>query len=136
VCNVKREREPVERTWVETDTTEMFLLDSLIEHNRWEVVVANRAEDPPSMMADVVGMSCGFDLMVPDASLPDVREGDVLAFLDTGAYQDAMATNFNALPRPATVLVHGADAEEIKRRERPEDVFARDLIPSRLGSAP
>ncbi len=133
VRNVKREVHPVERTWVETDTTEMFLLDSLIEHNRWEVLVANRADEDPTIAADVVGMSCGFDLMVPDASLPLVREGDVVVFLDTGAYQDATATNFNALPRPATVLVHGADAEVVKRAETLDDVFARDVIPPRLG---
>lgn len=132
VRNVKRERAPVDRTWVETDTTEMFLLDSLIEHNRWEVVVANRADDAAGLTADVVGMSCGFDLIVPDASLPAVEEGDVLAFLDTGAYQDATATNFNALPRPATVLVAGADVEVIKRAETIDDVFARDVVPSRL----
>ena len=29
----------------------------------------------------------------------------MLAFLDTGAYQDASASNFNALPRPGTALV-------------------------------
>jgi diaminopimelate decarboxylase len=132
VRNVKHEREPVARTWVETDTTEMFLLDSLIEHNRWEIVVANRADEPSAVTADVVGMSCGFDVIVPDAILPVVRDGDVLAFLDTGAYQDATATNFNALPRPATVLVSGADVEVVKRAETIDDVFARDVVPARL----
>ena len=34
--------------------------------------------------------------------------GDTLAFLDTGAYEDACAANFNALPRPAIVLVAAA----------------------------
>ena len=52
-------------------------------------------------------MSCGFDVIVAGASLPDVGAGDVVAILDTGAYQDAASSNFNALPRPATVLVHG-----------------------------
>ena len=49
------------------------------------------------------------------------------------AYQDALASNFNALLRPATVLVTGERSEVIKRAETPEDVFARDLVPSRLG---
>jgi diaminopimelate decarboxylase len=56
----------------------------------------------------------------------------VLAFLDTGAYQDACASNFNGLPRPATVLVHGADAEVVKRAETVDEVFTRDAIPARL----
>lgn len=110
----------------------MFLPDSLIEHSRWTVLLASRADDPPVGPADVVGISCGFDLMVPSVPLPDVHDGETLAFLDTGAYQDASATNFNALPRPATVLVYGAEADLIKRAETVHDVFARDVVPHRL----
>jgi catechol 2,3-dioxygenase-like lactoylglutathione lyase family enzyme len=76
-------------------------------------------------------------VIVPDAELPPVEVGDVLAFLDTGAYQDAGATNFNALPRPGTALVTGDSAELIRRHETIDDVFARDLVPERLrGGSP
>jgi diaminopimelate decarboxylase len=132
VINTKRETFPVPWRWVETDTTEMFLPDSLIEHNRWNVLVATRVDAEPTGPADVVGISCGFDLMVPQVPLPELDDGEILAFLDTGAYQDASAANFNALPRPATVLVHGAEAELVKRAETVDDVFARDVVPVRL----
>jgi diaminopimelate decarboxylase len=56
----------------------------------------------------------------------------VIAFLDTGAYQDAASSNFNALPRPATVLVCEDTVELVKRAETVDDVFARDVIPERL----
>ena len=79
------------------------------------------------MVADLVGMSCGFDTIIPDAALPEVEPGDVVAFLDTGAYQEACASNFNALPRPATVLVRDATATVVRRAETVEDVFRRDL---------
>ncbi len=134
VRNVKREHRPVAWTWVETDTSEMFLLDSLVEHNRWQVVAAGRLDETLGATVDVVGRSCGFDLIAPDAQLPIVADGDVLAFLDTGAYQDASATNFNAMPRPGTVLIHGDTVEEIRRPETIDDVFARDRVPERLGS--
>ena len=55
-----------------------------------------------------------------------------LAFLDTGAYQDAGTSNFNAMTRPATVLVSGSGAELVKRAETIEDLFARDMVPQRL----
>lgn len=132
VVNTKRETSAVPWRWIETDTTEMFLPDSLIEHNRWNVILASRADADPVGPADVVGISCGFDLMVPSEPLPEIDDGEVLAFLDTGAYQDASAANFNALPRPATVLVHGSEAEIIKRAETADDVFARDVVPKRL----
>jgi len=132
VRHVKSQQDPIPYRWVETDTSEMFLLDSLVEHNRWTPIAVGRAAAPPTHTADIVGISCGFDVVVPQARLPEVEPGDVLALLDTGAYQDACANNFNALPRPGTVLVRGAEAEWIKRPETIEDVFRRDQIPSRL----
>jgi diaminopimelate decarboxylase len=132
VTNIKHQAAPVEHTWIETDTSEAYLPDLNLEHNRWTVCVAGRATAAPETLADVVGITCGFDVVVPEASLPDVRAGEVLAFIDTGAYQDANATNFNALPRPGTVLVTGDHAELVKRAETIEDVFARDIIPERL----
>jgi diaminopimelate decarboxylase len=132
VRNTKHQSAPVEWSWVETDTTEMFMADLLIEHARFGVIAASRAGAPAAVPADVVGMSCGFDVLAPQAELPEVAPGDVLAFLDTGAYQEACASNFNGLPRPATVLVHGGDAEVVKRAETVADVFARDVIPARL----
>jgi catechol 2,3-dioxygenase-like lactoylglutathione lyase family enzyme len=129
VRHVKREGA---MTWVETDTAEAFLPDGLLEHNRWRVVPV--ADAPAQLVADVVGRSCTFDVIVGDAELPAVEVGDVLAVLDTGAYQDAGASNFNAMPRPATVLVRGAEAEVVRRAETVEDVFARDVVPARLAN--
>jgi diaminopimelate decarboxylase len=134
VTNVKRQSAPIPQTWVETDTSEAYLPDLNLEHNRWTVFVADRADAAADAVADVVGITCGFDVVVPDAGLPEVESGNILAFIDTGAYQDANATNFNALPRPATVMVTGDQAELVKRAETIEDVFARDLIPARLAA--
>jgi diaminopimelate decarboxylase len=132
VRHVKAQAEPVPLRWVETDTSEIFVADVVFERNRWTPVVANRAGAPPTQTADIVGVSCNPDVIVADAELPEVEAGDLIAFLDTGAYQDANASNFNALPRPASVLVNGAEAEVIKRAESTADVFARDRVPARL----
>jgi diaminopimelate decarboxylase len=132
VRNVKRQTSPIAWAWVECDTTEMFLADLLIEHARFPVVVASRAGEPTALVADVVGISCGFDVLATQAALPAVAPGDVLALLDTGAYQDACANNFNGLPRPGTLLVSGAAAEWIKLPETVDQVFARDVVPKRL----
>ena len=134
VLHLKSQTEPAPRTWVETDTSEIFLPDLLFEHSRWPLVVASKASAPPVLTADVVGASCNFDVLAETAELPELEPGDVLAFLDTGAYQDAGASNFNALARPATVLVHGSEAEVVKRAETIDDVFARDLVPRRLAA--
>jgi diaminopimelate decarboxylase len=132
VVNLKEQREPLAWRWVETDTTEMFLLDLLVEHCRFPVVAASRMSEPPGEPVDVVGCSCGFDTLARQVRLPAVALGDTLAFLDTGAYEDGCAANFNALPRPAVVLVSGSGAEIVRRAETIEDVFARDVVPERL----
>jgi diaminopimelate decarboxylase len=133
VVNLKVEEAARTQRWVETDTSEAFLPDVNIEAVRWNVVSVARPDAETSMTADVVGISCGFDLLVQDALLPELVPGDVLAFLDTGAYQDSGSYNFNAMPRPATVLVHGGEAEVVKRAETIADVFRRDVVPARFG---
>jgi diaminopimelate decarboxylase len=132
VRNIKEEAGRVPPRWAELDTTEMFLPDLLIEHNTWITLVANKMSVAAGEPVDLAGISCGFDVLGTSLPLPDVEVGDVVAFLDTGAYQDASSANFNALPRPATVLVFGETAEVIKRAETVDDVFARDVIPARL----
>ncbi|MBS1862232.1 MAG: VOC family protein [Actinobacteria bacterium] len=135
VRNVKTQAAPIPYTWVETDTSEVFLADVVFERNRWNAIVADRADAAPELVADLVGISCNPDVIVPHADLPAVGPGNVIAFLDTGAYQDANASNFNALPRPGTVLVHGDRYELIKRPERIGEALERDRVPVRLGGA-
>jgi diaminopimelate decarboxylase len=84
------------------------------------------------MTADLVGHSCFADQIVLGARFPEVNAGDVVALLETGAYQESSASNFNALPRPATVMVRGTEAEVIRRAETVDDVYGRDQIPARL----
>jgi diaminopimelate decarboxylase len=132
VGNVKSQTEPVPLVWVETDSSDAYLPDVNLEFNRWTCLPALGADATSTITVDITGRTCALDVIVPDAELPEVEAGDLLAFLDTGAYQDAGATNFNALPRPGTALVNGDQAELIRRHETLDDVFARDLIPERL----
>jgi diaminopimelate decarboxylase len=63
-----------------------------------------------------------------DTLLPALTVDDVLAIYPTGAYLEPMAANFNALPRPGSVLIDQGEVKLIKRHETVEDVFARDII--------
>jgi diaminopimelate decarboxylase len=115
-----------------TDTTTFFLAGGHFERSRFRHVVANKADRPVTMTADLVGHSCFADQIVLGARLPEVVSGDVIALLETGAYQESSASNFNALPRPATVMVCGEQADVVRRAETVEDVYRRDLTPSRM----
>jgi len=55
--------------------------------------------------------------------ITEIKIGDVLAILNTGAYGYSMASNYNARPRPAEVLVTGGEARLIRKRETFEDML-------------
>jgi diaminopimelate decarboxylase len=133
---VKRQTKPIPYAWVLTDTTYFFLAGGTFEHSRFPYIVANRADAPRTLPADIVGHSCFADIINMGARLPEVEPGDVIAFLETGAYQESSSSNFNALPRPGSLLVHEGDVEVIKRAETVEDVWARDEVPGRLRAQP
>ncbi len=133
---LKRQTEPYPYAWVLTDTTYFFLAGGKFDHNRYPYLVANRADAPRTVKADIVGHSCFEDILILGARVPEVEPGDVIAFLETGAYQEGSASNFNALPRPASVLVHGSEAELVKRAETLDDVWARDIVPERVRTEP
>ena len=69
---------------------------------------------------------------MPTIPIPEVEVGDIFAFLDTGAYQEVSCSNFNAMPRPATVLVTGDQAHIIRHAETEADVLSRDTMPAHL----
>ena len=83
----------------------------------------------------VVGYICETDTFAADRQLPEVREGDVLAFRNAGAYCMAMASNYNSRERPAEVLVHEGRDYLIRRRETLGDLLAT-AVPTGLFDAP
>jgi diaminopimelate decarboxylase len=78
--------------------------------------------------ADVVGPICeSGDFFARDRKLPPVARGDLLCIFSAGAYGMVMASNYNAMPRPAEVLVSGDRATVIRRRETYDDLVAPEL---------
>ena len=128
----KKMRAPITWNLVTVDTSEFWMTGGRFEHHLHDYCVANRLNDPATMKADVVGRSCYGDRLLGAVRLPDVEIGDLLAFLDTGAYQEVSASNFNAMPRPAAVLVSGDRAAVVRRAETLDDVFRRDELPDHL----
>jgi diaminopimelate decarboxylase len=93
------------------------------------VVLAGRTSDADEGPVQLVGKHCeSGDVLGSALPLPrDVVAGDLLAAAATGAYTEAMASNYNRLPRPAAVLVEGGAARTIVRRETLDDLLRRDV---------
>jgi diaminopimelate decarboxylase len=72
----------------------------------------------------VVGNICETDTFGWDRQLTEVREGDLLAIMNAGAYGHSMASNYNSRLRPPEILVRHGKARVIRRRETLDDLLA------------
>jgi diaminopimelate decarboxylase len=91
----------------------------------YTAMLANRADEAPAATVTVVGKHCeSGDVLIDSVELPSARRGDVLAVPATGAYTLSMSSNYNALPRPAAVLVANGEARVIRRRETVADLLS------------
>lgn len=79
-------------------------------------------------MYDVAGNICETgDLFASDRNLPEIREGDYLAVLNTGAYGFSMGSIYNLRPYPAEVVVE----KSVARLSRPRvshEAFADQIL--------
>ena len=94
-----------------------------------EALVANRALEAGSNMVTIAGKLCeSGDILAEDVNLASVRHGDVIAIPVCGAYSIPMSSNYNAIPRPAIVMVNEGRPRLIRRRETYQDLMNLDLI--------
>jgi diaminopimelate decarboxylase len=94
---------------------------------RYEAEIADRFGG--ERLCTVAGKHCeSGDILVRDVRLDDPRPGDLLVIPATGAYGHAMASNYNALPRPPILFCRDGDARLVTRRETYEDLALRDLV--------
>jgi len=76
------------------------------------------------LRADVVGPVCeSGDFLAQDRQMPEVFPGDLLAVCTTGAYGFAQASNYNARPRPAEVLIENGSWRVVRARETLDDLI-------------
>ena len=77
---------------------------------------------------DIVGPVCeSGDFFALDREMPELREGDLLAILSTGAYGFVMASNYNSRPLPAEALVCGDKLALIRTRQTREDLVRGEV---------
>ncbi|HEX9995586.1 MAG TPA: diaminopimelate decarboxylase [Abditibacterium sp.] len=93
---------------------------------------ATKAAQEQDQTVAIAGKHCETDVLIEEIQIAEPQRGDIIAVYATGAYNYAMASNYNRFRRPAVVLVNEGQADLIIERETLEDVLARDLIPERL----
>jgi diaminopimelate decarboxylase len=77
---------------------------------------------------DVVGPICETgDFLALDREMEVPKPGELLSIMTVGAYGFSMSSQYNQRPRPAEVMVDGAEATLVRRRETVDDLVAAEM---------
>jgi len=98
----------------------------------YTILPADRMHAPMDETVQVVGSTCFRSLLGADSAMPAPRRGDTVAILDAGMYAEVFSTQFNAVPRPAAMLLSTQGADIVRQRETIADVFRQHRVPAWL----
>jgi diaminopimelate decarboxylase len=100
-------------------------------YDAYHPIKAVEQTDRADEIVDIVGPVCETgDYLALDRTLPIVQEKDLLAILMAGAYGTVMSSNYNARGFTAEILVDGSEAHVIRERQKTEDIWSLEKIPS------
>ena len=100
---------------------------------KYSAFIANKMNERNVELVTIAGRYCETgDLLIKDIMLPPINSGDIIAVLNTGAYNYSMSSNYNMVPRPACILVKGGNSQIIIEREDYEFISSKHLIPNSL----
>jgi len=112
--------------WVSVDGGMSDNLRPMLYGARYEAYLADRFDGSTACV--LAGKHCeSGDVIVREALLDDPRPGDIVVTPATGAYGYSMANNYNGVPRAPVIFCRDGDARVVVRRERFEELTARDV---------
>ena len=81
----------------------------------------------------IAGKHCeSGDVLLDNVLMPECKSGEFLVVFGTGAYNSSMSSNYNRIPKPASIIVSNSSSDLIQRRELPEDLLRNDILPDRF----
>lgn len=95
--------------------------------SKYTFEIANKVAEEKTLDSTIAGRCCeSGDLLGEDVKLQKAERGDILATLVTGAYNYAMSSNYNKIPRPPVVMISGGVDRVAVRRETYADLARLD----------
>lgn len=110
-------------TFVHVDSGLNHLIRPMMYGSYHHILNASNPDGTPQQY-NIVGYICETDTFAEKRLLPEVTQGDLLVFLNAGAYGFSMSSNYNARYRPAEVLIDNGSARLIRKRETLQDLLA------------
>lgn len=113
-------------TFVGVDSGLNHLIRPMMYNAYHDVVNISNPSGKPQMYT-VVGYICETDTIASNRNLHEVREGDILAIKNAGAYGFSMSSNYNSRLKPAEVLIYNGTPRLIRNRETFEDILRNQI---------
>ena len=96
--------------------------------SEYEALVANKADKPRDTKVTIAGKCCeSGDLIGEGMPLQEAEPGDIIAVCATGAYNYSMSSNYNRIPKPATVFINNGESRVVIKRETLDDIIRNDM---------
>ncbi|HNH25239.1 MAG TPA: diaminopimelate decarboxylase, partial [Accumulibacter sp.] len=92
-------------------------------YGSWHEIVPVRTRQEEAGIWEIVGPVCESGDFLGHQRQLALATGDLLAILSAGAYGMVMSSNYNSRPRAAEVMVDGARAHLVRRRETFDDLI-------------
>ncbi len=112
------------------DSGQNHLIRPMFYDSHHHIANISNPHDKPRIYS-VVGYICETDTLGWDRKISEVREGDILAICNAGAYGFSMSNNYNSRMRPPEVLIYKGKPQLIRRRETIDDLL-RNQVEVRL----
>jgi diaminopimelate decarboxylase len=77
---------------------------------------------------EIVGPVCESGDFLARGRTLDLKEGDLIAVMDTGAYGMSMSSNYNTRPRAAEVMADQGETHLIRERETVSELMSREML--------
>lgn len=117
------------KTFVAVDGGMADHVDIALTAQRYEAILANRANEAATENVRLVGRQCeSGDLLIDGAPLPAAAVGDVIVMATTGAYSYTLSNNYNGALKPAIVFVQNGEDRLVTRRETYADLLATHQV--------
>ncbi|BDD07273.1 diaminopimelate decarboxylase [Aureibacter tunicatorum] len=97
-------------------------------YDAYHEIVNTSNPDGEEQMYTIVGNICEIDNFAVDRNMPEIREGDILAIKNAGAYGYSMASNYNSRMRPAEVMIVNGEAKLVRKRDTYEDLVKNQIV--------
>ena len=88
------------------------------------IVNASRLNSRNKEVVNICGQICeNTDILAKNRKLGNIKEGDLLAILNVGAYGFSMSSQYNTRPRAAEVMISKKNCKIIRQRETINDLI-------------